>query len=323
LSDRKLGLIAHGWSVKKISDALRRENNHNMPESTVRDNIRSLVKKHSIVPWNVHTGTAEPRRRGDHGGTTSWRLPEWEDVLAARRADPLIGTGTAKNTYFWVIGPGKRFLTQAEIAEWGLEDFVFEKYGVRAAVRGATESEFTAVDDAKGTAPAATAPKAAVSPPGASPPGTDPLPAPIKKFLKIAAPILYTPENARSLVSDTRKMATDHGYAITDAEILHLLERIWTKASKRRVQVSYFRKAMPAEFEGLIESKAEELVEQQAASPAIAARERENSVNTAQDVLRMTTDPTLKPHELLALNEMLAQTDPEILAEARKRRESA
>jgi hypothetical protein len=104
------GMVQH-QSVAKIAAELE------MCRDTVRLGLRSLVAKHSIVPWNEIVGCAEARKRGDHGGTTAWRLPLATDVVMVRGADPTIGRAGGD---FFVFGPGKRFLTPAEIWDWRL-----------------------------------------------------------------------------------------------------------------------------------------------------------------------------------------------------------
>lgn len=130
-----------------------------LPVSTVRNCLRSLAAKHSIAQWNVETGRAQRRVRGDFGGVTTWLIPSWVEVLKVRRDDPAIGK-VNKNCY--VIGKGKRFLSPFEISAWKVDAAVAEKFSQAASP---PPGEFGAP---KGSAePALNAPRV---PPGAETP---------------------------------------------------------------------------------------------------------------------------------------------------------
>jgi hypothetical protein len=306
-----LGGIVHEYSIRKIAIALE------MAPPTVRDNLRSLVRKHSIIPWNVVAGTAQPRKRGDHGGTTSWRLPLFADVLRERRADPLIGTGGKSGKGFWVFGSGRRFLTPAEVVEWGIDKlFEEEKHRRLAAVRHAKEEDFAA-PDVEVAAPVAT-----TSPPAASPPAVNPLPVEVKGWLRNVSHNRCTPAVGREIVGKARAKASELGSAIADGEIVDLLRRIKHKAPKSTNfdNGTYFRASIAEEVEWWLGARAEELAQQALDAPRNAAFERNVRINNLVEWLKCEADPDPGMSEFAGnIAQWLAEADPSELDEARAR----
>jgi hypothetical protein len=151
-------------SVRNLAAACRfaddTDRPHGMPVGTVRKVLRSLIRKHSVLQWSVSKATPEPRSRGDHGGITAWRLPSYEDVLTARRADPEIGKLNGK---MFVIGRGRRFLTQAELDSWAVSDAAVTAAGPRAYPAGPElpDEEQKAAETQQPATPAAEPPKVA------------------------------------------------------------------------------------------------------------------------------------------------------------------
>lgn len=165
--ERRGRVVGNGRKLLTISRAkLARE--LMMPASTVRNCLRSLVAKHSLVQWDADANTARKRQRGDDGGTTSWLIPPWTEALRLRRADPSIGTviGSAGKENCYVIGKGKRFLSQFEITAWRVDMLVAARF---------SQAEPMPANTAGPGAPAETPARAVETPPIAMP-AADPPP---------------------------------------------------------------------------------------------------------------------------------------------------
>ena len=209
---RNLGFVVKSMSLRAIAAET------GLALSTIRDNLRDLIRKHSIIPWDVSAAQPGPRRRGDHGGVTVWRLPEYRDVLKARAEDPNVGTVRGRN--FYVIGPGRRLLTPAELELWQLDVDKTENLGLRAAVLDATEDDVgvTESEPVPYQAHAPPSPPTAMVPPTASPP-VDPLPGVILRALKANTRQHFARKDAERFVARLRERAAKRGESLTDEEI--------------------------------------------------------------------------------------------------------
>lgn len=165
--ERRGKLIGNGRKLLTISRAkLARE--LKMPESTVRNCLRSLIAKHSLVQWDENAGTARKRARGDDGGTTTWLVPPWTEALRNRRADPAIGTviGSGGKENCYVIGKGKRFLSQFEISAWKVDVVVAARFSQAEPMPETPVGAVQAAETPRSVAPGPpTAMPAAESPP--------------------------------------------------------------------------------------------------------------------------------------------------------------
>jgi len=306
--------ILHNHSVGKIAELL------DMHVETVRNQLKSLQRKHSIVPWNVLTGSAAPRHRGDHGRTTTWLIPDYPSVLEARRADPLIGSTKTKQekTCFWCFGPGRRFLTPEEVKEWGLDQVhdLIEKYGNRAALNWKRLE----------TSPAAasiSAPRAAVSPPGDSPPGPDPLPENIWKYLTDRTHGKCNEKQGKIVVSKGRGKAAAMNSPLSDEELFNVL-KAFGKEKKGSVHAGYFLDVVEEKVGQYITDRDKKLAQRAADAPKHAAINREATIDLLVECLKDIRNPDPSSPALTeTAMKTVAAADPEHLAEAERRMAAA
>ncbi len=249
-----------GRKIRQVSVAqLARETE--MPQSTVRDCLRSLVKKCSIVPWDVKAAKAEPRKRGDHGGVTTWMIPSRNEILVVRRAHPTIGkvAGLSGIENCYVIGKGKRLLTPEEIAFWKIDAVVAEAAKLAAAALGATETELSAPKSSDAPAPLAEPSE----PPGTGPPvGTDPLPKVVKQaFHDCVTRKNFSDHTARGHVKRARALAAKLEEPLSDQEIADAIYAGWLNAGKRVSIIGFYDKTLPEKLTALFESRARQTAE--------------------------------------------------------------
>lgn len=95
-----------------------------LPVNTVRDNLARLEGKHMIVRHEVRS---RGEKRGKNRVESVFRLPPFNDVLAAIRADPNIATTHGdkdpKASIAWDNGrrDSRKFLTPAQAEQWRLQ----------------------------------------------------------------------------------------------------------------------------------------------------------------------------------------------------------
>ncbi len=140
-----------------------------LPVSTVQYNLKNLAQKHSVIPIEV-------RRPGDKEASNReasvFRLPHWQDVLDARRADPQIATthGSAdpKDSLQWHIGRSNshRLLSPEEAVEWKIEQVVpaKTKHSSAAAKETSTSPAAAPAERPSEVATPGATPKAAAKP---------------------------------------------------------------------------------------------------------------------------------------------------------------
>lgn len=121
----KRGQVIGGGRRKRTISRAQLARELKMPESTVRNCLVSLIRKHSIAQWDEAAGRFARRTRGDFGGVTTWIVRSWAEALAMRRADPAVGT---VNGNCYVIGKGRRFLSPFEISAWKVDAVVAERF---------------------------------------------------------------------------------------------------------------------------------------------------------------------------------------------------
>ena len=253
-----------GRKIRRVSMAMI-SHELKMPESTVRDVLRSLVRKHSIVQWNLETGKPQKRVRGDYGGTTVWMIPPYTEVLEVRRNDPALGK---VNGHCYVIGKGKRFLTPEEIALWKIDAVVAAQLGKKAAALGTPEDEMSPAPD-----PPADEPRAAGSASGSSPPGViDPLPNTIwNAFIDTVRQKNFSRKSARTLVLRVRRMAAKRNENLTDDDIEAAIRQGWENAGRKVNVFGFFEKTLPEKIEAMFEARVRQR-ENDAAAQAEQAR---------------------------------------------------
>lgn len=127
--NKPLGEVCLMSERQIAAECLYPDGSKGMPLASARKVLRTLIRKHSVVQWDVNKSRPQPRRRGDHGGITAWRIPTYDEILAARRADPAIAKIGKK---MFVIGRGRRFLTPEELETWKIDEKAVDKAGVRA-----------------------------------------------------------------------------------------------------------------------------------------------------------------------------------------------
>lgn len=156
-----------------------------MPLSTAQRTIRRLAAVHSIQPFEI-------RRRDERDGAknhaaSAFRVPCYEDVLAARNDDPTIGK-THGNKMHWSNGRAnsRRPLTPEQLVPWRIE----ENIPVRPK-KDAAPKEESATPEAIGAAKPAAAPVA-------SPPKK---PGPVSRDLtqRLALKALVPPDQQKAL----------------------------------------------------------------------------------------------------------------------------
>lgn len=94
-----------------------------MPVVTLRDNLQGLLAKHHVVRLEVRS---RGEGRGKNRVESVYRLPPFNDVLAAIRADPNIATTHGdkdpRDTIQWDNGRSnsRKFFTPAQVDQWAL-----------------------------------------------------------------------------------------------------------------------------------------------------------------------------------------------------------
>jgi len=83
-----------------------------MPRRTVAHRLEAMTLKGIIIPWE------ESRAKTSPVGT-SWRLPNYDEILGSWAANPKIGTVPPRA--FYVFGKGKRLFSPEEMVSWGLD----------------------------------------------------------------------------------------------------------------------------------------------------------------------------------------------------------
>jgi hypothetical protein len=138
------GRLLRNASITKIAaaTALFTYGGDAMPRRTVAHRLEAMAARGIIIPWE-----AETRAKTSPVGT-SWRMPNYDEILGAWAADPAIGTVPPRA--FYVFGKGKRFFSPAEMVSWGLDHAAAARLPNAQASRVSTGIQ----DEAAAAAPA-------------------------------------------------------------------------------------------------------------------------------------------------------------------------
>lgn len=282
-----------------------------IPASTVRNNIRSLVSKESIVPWNTRSGTITGRRkRGDHGDTTTYLIRPFAEVLAARRGNPAIGTTQSSSgfAHCWIIGKGRRFLSQSELILWKADEAAARAIGLRAAAPGTTAQDLAEDAAAAAAHQTATPPRESrAQPPPAAiaqpPPEVDLEP------LKDALLDLCGAADARDAALVWATARRTSGIVPLDA-VIPMLAAIGKvrrhNAPHAPITPGLVKKLIPGHVEAWKKKHADE----RRAETKAAAIDRDQRVNRYAGLLRQRDDPALPDSDLALITDVLQQADP-------------
>lgn len=283
-----------------------------MAPSTVRDNVRRLIAKESITPWNARSGEMTGRRRrGDHGDVTTYLLRTYREVLEARRGNATIGTtrSASGRLHTWVIGKGRRFLSQDELIAWKVDPAAAFAIGPRAAAPGASAQDF-ADDMAAGAPPEAHAqppPETRAQPPPAA--IAQPPPEPELEPLKDALIDVCGAADTRDAALVWAAARRESGIVPLDA-VIPMIAAIGKvrrhNAPHAPITPGLVKKLIP----GHVAAWKKKHGDERRAEAKAAAIARDQRVNRYAGLLRQRGDPALPESDRALIEDVLQHADP-------------